>query len=241
MARVPVRIDPHMLLETLVEVHYSTRVPAEVAFGDFYRALVPDFEYIRPGPESSAIWAMQIQGEPIFLGLDVVVRLRDGHIAINCVGDKQKEYLGWSRYREVITEVLKRLHDTEQILGYSGISVRYVNSLPWGPMNEQLAIQLPPDLPGELVPQHTHFRVNLRHPDNFIVNLALGDSHRVPGHQGRRSVFDVEVRWQSPSDPLTDLSPLLNHLDRAHQLEKDVFFGLLKQEFVDTLQPLYES
>ena len=247
MARVPLQIDPHLLLDTLVEVQYSTSEPAEVVFGDFYRALTSDsaFTYLpslseiaTPGPGD-----VQFQTEPCFLGLGIVLYIKQGQVVFNSINgndsqDPQKHYPGWPRYREIIADVLQRLHNTGHIITYSQVGVRYINGLPWGPMNKQLALQLPPDLPGELVPDHTHFRVSLRHPDQFFVNLALGDSRQIPGQEGRRSVFDVDVRWQAPK-PITDLQVLLARLDQAHGLEKEVFFGVLQEEYVKSLHPRY--
>lgn len=52
MTRLPKKITPDALLETYVEVYYTMKSPAEVAFGKFYEVLTQDFDYLRPPVET---------------------------------------------------------------------------------------------------------------------------------------------------------------------------------------------
>lgn len=236
MSRLPKKITPDALLETYVEVHYITKSPAEVAFGKFYEQLVPDFAYVRPPAQllSGLLGGqVQAQGEPMFQGHGIQFRLREGFIGISC----SAEYLGWAIYRQQLERVLHHLNDSGEIVAFTRIGLRYINALPWRPANEQLLVQLP-TLPTSLKLEQFQYRTQLRTEDGYRISLMLSDDQRVAGREGPQSLFDVDVIWEQA--PMTDVTVVLTKLDETHQREKEVFFGLLNPEFLDSLQPEYD-
>ena len=51
------------------------------------------------------------------------------------------------------------------------------------------------------------------------------------------SLIDIDVIIDKLS--LTDPKALLNYIDKTHLMQKEVFFNLLKQDFLKTLNPEY--
>ncbi|WP_375417291.1 TIGR04255 family protein [uncultured Hymenobacter sp.] len=236
MSRLPKKITPDALLETYVEVHYTTNSPVEVAFGKFYTALINDFEYLRPPAQllNSVLGGqIQAQDEPLFRGQGVQFRLRDGYLGVSC----SAEYLGWSIYQQRLSHILQLLMETGEIVRFTRIGLRYINALPWRPANEQLLVQLP-TLPPELIMEQFQYRAQLRTTDGYRVNLMLSDSQRVAGRQGPQSLFDLDIIWEQA--PLTTLQEALSKLDETHRREKEVFFGLLNPDYLASLKPEYE-
>ena len=154
---LPIRITPHALLATLVEVQYTPRTHAELALGAFHQALeAVGFAYER---ELTGLLEQRTHDsiEPLFQGQGVSLRIRPARLLFNCVSaaemptsGKKDEYLGWTHYFEVIQKVVTQLHRTNQIAAFPAVSVRYINALPGLQLNEQLQVKLPP--PGELPP-----------------------------------------------------------------------------------------
>lgn len=227
---LPVRITPHALLETLVEVSYTPRTAPELALGTFHHVLQPDFKYERQ------LMGLFDQGtsqtEALFQGQGVLLRVRSGSLVFNCL---EGEYLGWNKYFSIIQQVIRRLHATKEIADFPQISVRYINALPGVLLNEQLQVKLPP-LGGLPSPESTQYRATIV-ADDFRIVLNLADNQRVPGRTGVRSVFDISVRAKTTT---SDLDSLFQRLDQAHAREKEVFFGLLDPAYLDSLQPEYE-
>ncbi len=239
--RLPKKLSPHLLLETFVEVHFETHLPAEVAFGSFYQALTQRYTYV-PGqaqtlavPNAHESLQLRTQRESMFLGEETVLRIRDGHISFNSVDG---QYLGWERYSQVIQWVLTQLYGTGQIKHFTQVGVRYINGLPWRPFNEQLRVQLL-SLPGQPEPERTHIQTSLRAPDGLLVNLTVTDQQPVFNQRERQTLFDVDVVWQTHT-PTTGLATLIKQLEHVHLREKEVFFGLLNEDFLATLDPEYE-
>lgn len=236
MTKLPKKITPDALLETYVEVHYTTNSPAEVAFGKFYAAVLPDFEYLRPPAQllSNPMGGqIQAQDEPLFRGQGVQFRLRAGFVGVSCSAD----YLGWNVYRERLRIILQHLFKVGEISSFTRIGLRYINALPWRPANEQLLVQLPV-LPSGLQLEQFNYRAQLRTDDGYRVNLMLSDDQRVAGREGPQSLFDLDIIWDQ--HPLTTLSEVLAKLDETHRKEKEVFFGLLNPSYLASLKPEYE-
>jgi uncharacterized protein (TIGR04255 family) len=239
--RLPKKLSPHLLLETFVEVHFETTVPSEVAFGAFYGALKPRYTYVPVQAQTVAVpnvnEALQLrtQQESMFLGEETVLRVRDGHVSFNSVDG---QYLGWNQYSQLIKWVLEQLQATNQIKHFTQVGVRYINGLPWRPFNEQLRVQLL-NLPGQPEPERTHIQTSLRTPDGLLVNLTVTDQQPIFNQRERQTLFDVDVVWQA-AKPTTDLAEVFEHLEQVHLREKEVFFGLLNEDFLATLDPEYE-
>lgn len=238
--KLPIRISPHALLATLVEVRYALRKPLELALGEFGQALQPDFTYehqlmelVKQHPKEEV--------EPLFHGHGISVRVRPEGLLFNCVSatatpppGSNGDYLGWPRYFELIQDVLTRLHGTQAVGEFSGLAVRYVNALPGIELNRQLQIQLPAlgPLPA---PDSTFYQATFHDEQGFRIGLQLADRQQVPGQTGLSTVFDITVRADTPQ---ADLPTLFARLNQAHTREKEVFFGLLDEEFLAQLDPV---
>ncbi|MGI4735768.1 MAG: TIGR04255 family protein [Janthinobacterium lividum] len=242
---LPIRISPHALLATLVEVQYCLHGPLELALGVFSQALRPDFAYEQQLMELVEQQTQQ-PAEPLFQGRGVSVRVRPDRLLFNCVSataapppGSNGDYLGWAAYFAVIQEVLTRLHATGELADLTGVAVRYVNALPGIQLNQQLQIQLPTlgSLPG---PDSTLYRATFTEAGEpgFRIALQLTDRQQVPGQTELSSIFDVTVRVDTPQ---ADLPTLLARLDQAHTREKEVFFGLLDDDYLAQLDPVYAA
>jgi uncharacterized protein (TIGR04255 family) len=239
--RLPVRITPHALLATLVEVNYTPRTHSELALGAFYQAL-QGIGFVYERQLMGLVEHRANPTEPLFQGQGISLRVRPNTLVFNCIADEasqapeQSDYLGWPRYSDVIQQVIRRLHETEQIAAFPSVAVRYINALPGLQLNEQLQMKLPAlgDLPA---PETTFYRATFADVKGFQVTLSLADNQRVPGQQGVRSVFDITVRAPTPE---ADLPTLFRRLDEAHTCEKHVFFDLLDPSYLERLQPEYK-
>ncbi|MGY2134431.1 TIGR04255 family protein [Hymenobacter sp. HD11105] len=229
---LPIRITPHALLDTLVEVQYTPRTHAELALGFFHKALHPDFTYERQAMELLETGPFSI--DAVFQGSGVMLRIQPGRLVFNCLPD---QYLGWPIYLPLIQDVVRRLHATGQIADFPRIGVRYINALPGMVLNEQLQVKLPP-LGGLPAPESTRYQVTIADPAGFRVGLTLMDNQRVPGRPDVRSVFDVYVQAETVT---ADLDTLFQRIDQAHTREKEVFFGLLDEQYLKALSPQYDE
>ncbi len=237
MQELPLRITPHALLETLVEVHYTARTHPELALGAFHNAVQPEYAYARPVQQLlEGLLAIQQQQEPVFQGEQVQFRVRTGSLAFTTVG----EYPGWAAYFGQIQHIVTRLFATGEIAAFSRVGVRYVNALPGVLLNERLRVRLPqldPTLPTSAA--STFYQATFQEPPERRLVLTLADQQQVIGRAGLHALFDVDVIIDAP--PTNHLSALFTRIDDAHTREKQVFFGLLDPHYLQSLQPEYPA
>lgn len=238
MTNLPTKITPDSLLETFVEVRYTLLAQAngiklEESFGP---VLAPDFIIAQPAPPADGTPPLDNEPDEVLLyGQGIIFRIRTDSISFTC----SEGYLGWPQYQLLIQQVLTRIFQTGRISKFTRLGLRYINALPWAPLNQQLQVKLP-DLPGLSTPEHTLYQTTLRTPDGYRVVLVLTDRpDAVEETSGPVSLFDVDIMWE-PAQPITELAELFHQIDRAHTREKEVFFGLLSPEFLRELNPQYE-
>jgi uncharacterized protein (TIGR04255 family) len=75
--------------------------------------------------------------------------------------------------------------------------------------------------------------------EKAFVRLAIGNNAMAKIAEEPRygSVLDIDVSFNSEEFTLFD--GIIERLGEAHLFAKQIFFGLLKEEFLDTLEPEY--
>ena len=73
---------------------------------------------------------------------------------------------------------------------------------------------------------------------DFVKVLQLANSVNATGSFSKKvgSLVDIMCAYNNQENLLDDIQRILN---QAHELEKELFFGLLKPEFLKTLNPEY--
>lgn len=242
MTRLPKKITPDSLLDTFVQIHYSLRIAKEEMLVEVRNLLAPEYSFIEPIAELEN--AGMKNDEALLFGQGIVFRVREHFTSFTC----SEGYLGWTRYSDLIRQVINRMYEKNWIAEFPRVSVRYINALPWAPLNQQLQVQFPalPNLPA---PDHTYYQTSFKTQDGFQISIALTDHPETietdhPGsmensESGPFSLFDVGI-MHTPQAPVQDLAEVFKQLDKAHQLEKEVFFGLISPEFLLKLNPEYD-
>ncbi len=75
---------------------------------------------------------------------------------------------------------------------------------------------------------------------DFMKVLQLANNVNLTSSFGKKegSLVDIMCVYNKQEQLLSNIESIL---ERAHQLEKDLFFGLLKSDFLKTLHPIYEQ
>jgi uncharacterized protein (TIGR04255 family) len=247
---LPIRISPHALLAALVAVSYTPRNDSAQTREEF-RQVLKQAGFTDESELLAALGNEIGKPEALFRGQGVSIHLQANSIVFNGIEGKKvdsnanaeynDEYIGWSRYFPILQQVLSLLHSTGAVTDFSHTAVRYINALPNLPLNEQLQVKMP-SLGNLPLPSSTLYRATftdvrvIESGQTFEVELSLADQQRVAGRTGKQSVFDVTVRANTTG---LDLSTIFQRLSDAHTCEKQVFFGLLDSDYLESLNPVY--
>jgi len=232
-SKLPVKIEPERLKDTILELRYRSQVAYEYRLGWCHKLLSV---YIPSSPNpletNPAHFFLTVTPKHIFQNDVVRVYYEDGKIVFNSNGP----YRGWKRYLETVlalTELLRR----EVLIGeIYWVGLRYISEFSEVQIFDQLIWQF--DFPvanGQTI--NTSFRTEwVDESDHIVVNLLNN------GQRGNTSfsLMDIDVNHNCQDAPIENKENLSDVLFRMHEKEKQVFFGLMKEEFLQSLNPTYK-
>lgn len=240
LARLPIRISPCPILEAILEIRFVTGEDWALLPGLLYThikerypkseklpiAEVPE-EFLRTDP--GMIHAPRIR----FPGKGFAIQFGPRVISLMTVG----EYPGWSAIKEELDWLLEKLAAAAFIHEGERLGMRYIDFF-----EHDIFSRLELDIRsgGEPVADvemsfATVFRREQMTARLVLQNggMAVRDNQMVAG-----SILDLDV-WLGPSD-FEISGDVAGRFEDAHRCNKEIFFGLLKTEFLDSLAPIYE-
>lgn len=244
MERLPDKITPDNLKDTVVEYRFLSDVPYEVLPGLVYQELKDSFSVL-PRPSASAIWQLDPQRSIQFGGDEgvqfindyVKIRLSDRVLVFNLL----ERYPGWTSYFDCIANVMRQLFEKGMVKSISRIGLRYISEYSGMSvlevMKERPVLSLPQ---GE--GQNITYRTEIRKEDYTIV-LNVADRVTKQGvilHESFFSLIDIDV-FKEFSHTLPDVETVLSVTDHLHKIEKEVFFGILREDYIQSLNPEYNK
>ena len=239
--RLPTKITPCPIVEAILEIRFVTSESWRTLPGLLYAKIRERY------PEQRDLSLAQLPEEirrqqvgfanlPLmqFLSSDFLVQF--GPRVVSLV-TKPNSYPGWTALEKEMTWLLAQLQECGFISESERLGVRYINFLPQN-VFEQLILSV-------TVSQHQLTSgetsvTNVLRKKPFTARLHVANSAILGSETDVRkgSVIDIDV-WLGPLD--FDLfTNELAKINEAHRFEKEIFFGLLKPEFLSSLAPAYE-
>lgn len=244
--KIPRKITPDRIRDSIVEVRYNTNVPFEALIGIFYQAVKESFKYTnRPlGKQQFPIAApsslpqeitLSLGGLSLFHNDKIKVQLQPNSIIFNCLGD----YIGWENYRTEIEGALATFNSVVDINDYTRIGIRYITEYPNYDLADCVKFSFTFGMP-EIKSDTYSFRSEFKW-EKYRVILNLNNKLLVITEHNKpptpTSIIDIDVIEEGTNEK--DFKSLLARLDRIHLKEKEVFFNILNEKFLETLKPEY--
>lgn len=235
--RLPKRITPDGLMDTVVLVQYST----DYNLSKLEKSVVEALELSRPNAfdkipvgkrESNQIDHSDTNAPRYFYsdGCYKIV-VEQNCISFNCL----HSYTGWGSYHQFIYHILAML---APMVHYDRAMLRYVSMMP-----EQSIVD---NLDGKIkLNQLQIFDGSIFSFNCSAFNEAVGLEARVivrltekaKVQNGKASIRDIEVRGICKEDGSIDSIDQILHF--LHDTQKDMFFKILKEEYVNSLNPIW--
>jgi uncharacterized protein (TIGR04255 family) len=242
--KIPKKITPDRIRDSIVEVRYNTHVPYEALIGIFYQAVKDSFKYSnRPlGKQQFPISApalpqeitLSLGGLSLFHNDKIKVQLQPNSIIFNCVGD----YVGWENYKSEIEKAITIFSNSIEIESYSRLGIRYISEYPNYDLVDCVKFNFTfgmPDIKSDTYSFRSEFKW-----EEYKVILNFNNKLLVVRKHGKQptstSIIDLDVIENINEK---DLKTLLTKLDRIHSKEKEVFFNIIDEKFLETLNPEY--
>lgn len=224
---IPKKISPDRIKESFVEVRYESQIPFSALVGIFYSHLDSTYTYTNRGDGAAPVF--------MFYNEKIKIELNAGIIVFNCLN----EYLSWPVYKYEIEKALIQLTKNDVIDKYFRIGIRYVSEYPNMDIQELCKFNFSfglPDIKSDTVLFRSDFKfegyraiLNLVHMLPHVINDD--EQEIVP-------ITKIDIDIIDDNDSKT-LEEILIRMDNIHNKEKELFFSLLKDDFLKTLNPVY--
>jgi len=234
--KIPKKITPDRIKESLVHIGCESPFNFPVSVG-YFHSLFLDAGYTHQansGPRDR---------HQIFLhyffhekkGVSVVITPQG--VTFNCI----EKYIGWSVFGEEIVNLITRLFEKNVILRIHQVGIRYVSEFPGSDLFENLDFSVSSSVfsdnnrPGRVCLEKVEddYKIII----NLIITEYLRPFTKAAKSSSELSIIDVDViRKNLNIEGTADFEKLLNE---AHQKEKQIFFSLLNNDFLTTLNPEY--
>lgn len=242
MAQLPYKISPCPILEVTVEIKFSTTYPHNAIFGIFYNVFKDKFNQIESLPITQIPEEVRIN-DPNFKfkvfyklhGNNYTIQIGYDVITLHC----NEPYVGWNDFSVVITEFFSRVQSTGLINQVLSLSLQYINFFENDIFkNANVSIEVA----GKKIDSgKSTIRIEIPHKEYIQVLQVANDivvENPLKKSRKQGSLLDISLIVIEPIDFFNQAMVLINSL---HDEEKEIFFELLKNNFLSTLNPQFES
>ena len=238
--RLPLKISPCPIVEAVVEIRFVSTEPWRNLPGIFHPKIRDRYPESKELPLANMSDDLRLKN-PAFTWVPLLqyggadFSIQFGPQVLSLI-TRPHHYPGWSRFETEWAWLLERMQESGIVSEAERIGLRYVDFFEndvWPQLNMGVRIGENPLTSGEL-----STTVVLRHPEGQVrLQVSNGALFQEPSGVKRGSVLDLDV-WHpgGDGDLFTDG---LDRVRRLHQTSKEVFFGLLKPEFLNSLNPEY--
>jgi uncharacterized protein (TIGR04255 family) len=230
--KLPKKISPNPLISSTIEVRFSSDISSEEAVEAITKVLQNDFPQLkkRDIPEKKGIPELEYLAKYILSNDDYHIFIDNNIIAFENIG----EYHLWDNYYPIVKENLLKISEVIPINEIKGIGLRYISFFKYiETLSECFNFKFESPLPNYKL-ENEFFRTQLC-KDDININLHLVKNAKVIKNdiQNEGTLIDIDVTQYSnlPSyigDELFDTIKIL------HKEEKELFFTILKKDFLTT-------
>lgn len=246
MAKIPVKLRQDTIVEAIFEMRFTSHKKpiADLLPGLLFSKIQKDFPSIERLPVTS-LPSEIIQADPNLryapqhrlVGGKYSLLIGEHVFAISC----PKPYSGWKEFCPTILKLSELLGNTGLISEVERFSLRYVNIIPTG-ANSDLSSKLKSELrlgSHNLNDKSTQIRTEVLENNllNVIKVVAGTTIELITGEKIQGCLFDVDTICQQKFENFWKDLPSL--VERAHATEKQIFFGILRDETINELGPIW--
>jgi uncharacterized protein (TIGR04255 family) len=242
---IPKRLKKEPLIESLWEIRFSSKVGslAELLPGLLYKQFVADFPKVESLPTANVPLAlrqsdpnlrylptMRLEGEPYS------IQIGEHVVSLSC----RRPYTGWAQFGGKIRELAKALKETGLLNEPERFSMKYINVLPMSGTPTIAPLSAGVSLGGRDIGGYALHLRSERTDNEFlnIVQIMSPTEVKLPsGEQFNGILIDVDTICPSESSGFWDNFDA--RLDEMHDLNKNIFFELLRPETIESLEPEY--
>jgi len=238
MTSLPAKISPEPIIDTTVELKFSTVFPVGAIFGMVYSLFKDRYPTVEELPilqipEGIRKNDPNFKYKPLHKLSNESFIIQIGYDVVSL--HSKVPYVGWQKFLLEIKTFFNKINQLGLVYSPINFALRYVNFFE---VNIFEHINLEILLINE--PLHNHLtviRTELQKEDYIqVVQIANNGTFKYGQHLKNGSLLDITIvmdKIENFFDRVEDIAK------KAHNIEKELFWGLLKPEFRLSLNPQY--
>lgn len=238
--RLPLSVEACPIIDALIELRFVAEVNPNAVFGLIYGVLLPAYSGtiqnlpILQLPEAVRNSDPALKYKPLYriLNKDVIIQIGPDVLSIS----SPLPYIGWERFKSHVVNIIRLISGANIIKQVIRLGHRYINffdvdMLPNITMSFQMtegySIQ---NLQITTQVKDSSFENTIQFSNSSVMNINMPNERK-------GSIIDIDTFRDYPDNSF--LNNVDKEIEDAHQSEKTLFFSLLKNDFVETLNPRY--
>jgi uncharacterized protein (TIGR04255 family) len=236
---LPKKISPNPLISSTVEIRFQSSLTEEEVLSRFYSIYHSDFPAVKDGNQRDLKRVdpkqFEFSADYTFQNEEYSISVAKNLIAFENIGS----YHLWSNYFEVIKKNLSLLIGSKIVDSFIRVGVRYASFFEGaGKANEILKNALEFRHAGFEESLRLH-QVSLKREDvNLYVQIAPFASVQILNSDKTGMLIDIDASTML-GNRLFEEDLLFEKINSLHEEEKILFFGLLNEKFLKSLNPEY--
>jgi len=233
--KIPKKINPDRLVDAIVAVRFESDLPAEVLLGVIFQSLNDSYIYSNKNISKNQFPNGNSVKNSLFYNDRIKVMVLENSLIFNIL----TEYIGWEHYKKEISNFIELIQKKgSPIKTFTKASVRYISEYKDVDLRNILNFNFTfgmSDVKSEVFTFRSEFEKDKQRVFLHLQNKII--SKRINNDLNKISVIDIDVM----NDRLTcsNIQELLEEISKAHNLENEIYFNLLKEDFLKTLNPIY--
>lgn len=239
MDKLPLSISPCPIIEAIFEIRFMSSFPGDAIFGIVYNQFKDEFQNVEQLPVLQLPAVMRDKDPSLRFTPhykikkdNFIIQIGPSVFSLTNI----KDYCGWKIFSEKILNTYNKLSELGLIGKQLRTALRYINLFPDVNIftKSNLTMQLTNQKLGD---NQINFTAEIPY-DQGVSNLRLINL--------AEAIFDNKIMRGS----IVDIDTNVQHdkfenfreaIECAHTAEKELFFSLLKKEFLLSLNPIYEK
>lgn len=239
MANLPKKIDPCPIVESIFEIRFNSNLPEDAIFGIFYNQFkdqYPKFEQlpILQFPASFRSQDPALRYNPHYKTIldNYIIQLGPRSFSISNVD----EYVGWEKFVEKINSTYAQVEQCGVIENIERLGLRYINILEGINIFEKSNFVL--SLKNNPITRKTNITTEIPFEKGMCVLRTTSDAQASLGGKAGKLVLGSVIDIDAVANQ-NEFKNIKEAIEYAHKIEKELFFNILSDDFIKTLNPEY--
>ena len=243
MVKLPSKLKNDTILEAIFELRFEPGLPNEAVFGVIYSIIIKKFPDLKSValplsqvPDAVRNNDSQFRYQPLnkLQGEGLSISIGPRVISFSIV----KPYIGWNKWKPDIMDILNKLSDDTVIKNVERTGLRYLDFIGgdvFPLINAEVKI-----INSTVKPVSKSVRAEIVEGEYIqVLQLANNASITESGHKKDGSLIDICVVRNKKISNYDFKINLETMLDKSHIMAKQLFFDILKEDYLQELGPVY--